>query len=275
LLLCALACAAFGAACGGGGAQHFATCGNGHLDVGERCDDGNTDEHDACTSACQPARCGDGVAQTGVEACDGRDLLGATCADVGQFGLPACSRQCGLDYSVCVEQPPTPTAPPPPPSPTPTATAAPAACGDGLLSADETCSGCPADCTAQPCAASGDLAVVSVSLQLPVQASQISFALFYRTSTVSLPQPPSGRVSSLTTASIPLRANVVDGYRVTVVSPGGQKIDSGPFAAVRFDRCAAAPAPTAQDFVCRVTVCKAGDGSALSGCACAASPPDL
>src|SRR5262249_876252 len=47
-----------------------AICGNGVLDLGEDCDDGNTDNTDACTSECQPATCGDGFVQAGVEACD-------------------------------------------------------------------------------------------------------------------------------------------------------------------------------------------------------------
>jgi cysteine-rich repeat protein len=45
-------------------------CGNGIVDIGETCDDGNTNENDACLSDCQPARCGDGSVQTGVEQCD-------------------------------------------------------------------------------------------------------------------------------------------------------------------------------------------------------------
>lgn len=36
-------------------------CGDGSLDPGELCDDGNADESDACTSACQPPRCDDGI----------------------------------------------------------------------------------------------------------------------------------------------------------------------------------------------------------------------
>gem|GEM_PF-3127238 len=36
-------------------------CGNGITDFGEQCDDGNTNDEDACTNACKPAFCGDGV----------------------------------------------------------------------------------------------------------------------------------------------------------------------------------------------------------------------
>ncbi|MCY1012873.1 DUF4215 domain-containing protein [Nannocystis pusilla] len=46
------------------------SCGDGQLDPGEQCDDGNDDDGDACRSDCQPATCGDGVVQRGVEECD-------------------------------------------------------------------------------------------------------------------------------------------------------------------------------------------------------------
>ena len=36
----------------------------------EECDDGNQTPSDACTNVCTVARCGDGIAQVGVEACD-------------------------------------------------------------------------------------------------------------------------------------------------------------------------------------------------------------
>jgi cysteine-rich repeat protein len=47
-----------------------AICGNGIAEAGEGCDDGDRDDRDACTNACQPARCGDGVTRRGVEDCD-------------------------------------------------------------------------------------------------------------------------------------------------------------------------------------------------------------
>jgi cysteine-rich repeat protein len=45
-------------------------CGNGLVESGEACDDGDRDDTDACTNACQPARCGDGITHAGVEDCD-------------------------------------------------------------------------------------------------------------------------------------------------------------------------------------------------------------
>jgi cysteine-rich repeat protein len=49
-------------------------CGNGVVEAGETCDDGNGDNTDACPDGvggtCQPAVCGDGHVQAGVEECD-------------------------------------------------------------------------------------------------------------------------------------------------------------------------------------------------------------
>ncbi len=45
-------------------------CGNGVPESGEQCDDGNSNNNDACTNACQNARCGDGIVRTGTEECD-------------------------------------------------------------------------------------------------------------------------------------------------------------------------------------------------------------
>ena len=48
------------------------SCGDGILDevVDEVCDDGNDDDTDKCPATCEPARCGDGFVQRGIESCD-------------------------------------------------------------------------------------------------------------------------------------------------------------------------------------------------------------
>ncbi len=260
--------------CGGGGdTQSFATCGNDHIDVGERCDDGNIDDHDDCTSACQPARCGDGVAYRSVEECDGRDMLSVTCANFGQIGPIACAADCRFDLSACVAPPPTstpsPTAPPTA-SPTPSPTPRTVTCGDGLLSLEETCALCPADCTPQACDPSSERAPVTVSLTLPNGATQVVFSVAYRTSVVALPAPLSGRVTSLTTPTRPLRPTNT-GYRVDVMTQSDGQSFSGPFAAISFDHCSGASAPEVDDFACQVTTCRSG-GTDVSGCSCTAAP---
>ena len=48
----------------------LARCGDGLVQLGvEACDDGN-DDGDECTTACALPRCGDGFVQRGVEECD-------------------------------------------------------------------------------------------------------------------------------------------------------------------------------------------------------------
>jgi cysteine-rich repeat protein len=260
------------AACGGGGdAQNFATCGNNRLDAGERCDDGNLSDHDACTTACQPARCGDGAVLRGSEECDVPDFNGSSCADIGRSGQLGCDASCRYDFSPCTTDfTPTPTAAPPTVTPTPTATPRTAACGDGLLNPDETCDSCAADCQPQACAAGGAAVPVTVSLALPSQATRVELSLAYRTDTVILPPPLASRVRSLTTPAIPLRSTDAGGYRLTVVAQSSA-IQSGAFVGVQFDACGGAPAPAADDFACVVTTCRSGTTD-IADCTCSAAP---
>jgi hypothetical protein len=66
-------------------------------------------------------RCGDGVAQ-GTEACDGTDLDGASCADLGEAGELRCTATCTLDRSGCRSL-----------------------CGNGILDPGEVCDGSELD----------------------------------------------------------------------------------------------------------------------------------
>ena len=94
-------------------------CGNGILQADEECDDGNPQAGDGCSgscaiesgwtcagvpSLCAPV-CGDGMA-VGDEPCDGSDLNGRTCADLGYAGGQlSCSSSCVLDAGACVDGP--------------------------------------------------------------------------------------------------------------------------------------------------------------------------
>ena len=51
------------------------SCGDGRLQEGELCDDGNEADDDACTTACAPARCGDGFRYIDHEDCDDGNLV--------------------------------------------------------------------------------------------------------------------------------------------------------------------------------------------------------
>ena len=70
-------------------------CGNGVMDPGEGCDEGYAENKNdgACTLACQPAECGDGLVWAGHETCDHGDANNNTtyngCTDVCEFG-PHC-----------------------------------------------------------------------------------------------------------------------------------------------------------------------------------------
>ncbi|MBT9557671.1 MAG: DUF4215 domain-containing protein, partial [Myxococcales bacterium] len=120
----------------------------------EACDDGNTADVDDCTSACQPARCGDGFVHVGVdEQCDpaapGADGCNPNCtlADVAACGDgdldpgEQCDDKGNVDGDGC------------------TALCVTERCGDGVAQPSEDCDdgnvdpddGCAADCTIEAC----------------------------------------------------------------------------------------------------------------------------
>jgi hypothetical protein len=79
-------------------------------------------------SVCLPQRCGDGRVDP-PEECDGADVGGHTCVDLGFYddGPVTCASQCTLDVSACSR-----------------------ICGDGVIDAEEQCDGSAlggADCT--------------------------------------------------------------------------------------------------------------------------------
>ncbi len=126
------------------GCEAPATCGNGLLDAGEQCDGANLNGETcqslnsqlwgggtlACTgsctydtSGCEPVEhCGNGLAESDFgEECDGTDLGGKTCEDLGLGGGDlACKADCTLDTSGCEP---------------------PATCGDNQVQAPEQCDG--------------------------------------------------------------------------------------------------------------------------------------
>ena len=133
---CSTECSAFDvSACLGEG-----VCGNGITDTGEECDDGLEpsqvcDVYDescfVCTSECTLAdgavrTCGDGVRDVDrvsgstVEVCDGADVSGTTCEDLGfpDGGVLGCQDDCGnYDLTGCLGD----------------------QCGDGVVGDDEVC----------------------------------------------------------------------------------------------------------------------------------------
>lgn len=298
-LLLTLGLAAALSACGGSGGsdQNFATCGNTRIDDGEACDDGNQIDSDACTTACRPARCGDGVAQVGVDACDGNDFAGSTCATFGGGGLLHCTSACAIDATGCVPFTPTPsasvtatptiTATPtatlavgvptltstPTATPTYTVTPTPLPCGDGLLDDGETCDSCPADCVPLACDAAEPSVTFDVVLDVPVATlpTAVTFLVGYRTDRLGL--PGSGSVTSVRqriTLPPPLpnvfSPNDLD-YALRLVLGRNGGFSDGTAFSIRLDSCAGAPGATAADLACTIEGCAGGSGP-IPGCAC-------
>ncbi len=90
-------------------------CGDGLVRGGEECDDGDGDDTNACSNACTPNVCGDGVVNAGLfEQCDDGNTIAADGCDA------ACAIEAGWRCAV-------PNQP------------CEAVCGDGLVRADEQC----------------------------------------------------------------------------------------------------------------------------------------
>lgn len=117
----------------GPGGEPDPLCGDGAQDPGETCDDGNRTPGDGCDGACQQELgwtcagwpsvctpyCGDGLA-LGDEVCDGWDVRGGTCVDLGfEGGTLTCEPDCS-DVSVAHCE---------------------GWCGDGLVGGGEACDG--------------------------------------------------------------------------------------------------------------------------------------
>ena len=65
-------------------------CGDGNVDAGEECDAGPANADDgACTLGCKAATCGDGLVQTGVEACDDGNKSNASLAKHPEITAPS------------------------------------------------------------------------------------------------------------------------------------------------------------------------------------------
>ena len=139
----------------GAGQVSFALAPAGTVPVGlEACDDGNASDFDDCTTACEPARCGDGFIQAAAgELCDEGAENGAGCS-------PACAlvnvAACGdgaLDSGEQCDDKNTAS------DDGCSALCAQESCGDGVLQSTEACDdgnlepndGCAADCTSETC----------------------------------------------------------------------------------------------------------------------------
>ncbi|MEE2786116.1 MAG: DUF4215 domain-containing protein [Myxococcota bacterium] len=105
-------------------------CGNLRVDDGEQCDDGNEVDNDACTNACNNARCGDGIVGPNEECDDGNEsdedactnaCLNAVCGDGIVGPNEACDDGNENDADAC------------------TNACTNATCGDGIVGPNEQC----------------------------------------------------------------------------------------------------------------------------------------
>jgi cysteine-rich repeat protein len=294
--------------CGGGSSDpSIAMCGNGRVDPGERCDDGNAIDTDDCTTACLPARCGDGVVHAGVEDCDGFNLNKAAhpgtpdcpdvdCCTVGRAGTGLhCGAECLYDTSACgplftpTDTPTvTPTATdtptvtptggtqPPTETPTPTPSPTPNPCGDGFLDPGETCDSCPQDCMVLPCTAGMPTETFAVDLQAPLGSnpSTIAIQVGYRSDRVNLPTTGvSSRVKNRPTGTSQLVNNLLYAVRVVLIAQAGGTIPSGQVFTIDFDSCADSNPVTPADFGCTVVSCASSSGP-IDGCTCTVTAPE-
>lgn len=276
------------AGCGGSDSgDPFVNCGNGRLDSGEQCDDGNTEDNDACLSTCVRAICGDGFVNLASETCDGLNFASCAnpqtnnrtdqcdCSDFGQAGGNSlrCTAACQIDTSACGV--PLPSTPTPAATATATATATPVPCGDGVITAGETCDTCPQDCAVLPCTAAPAGPTVAVTLTIPdgQSVTGVTVLVGYHSSVVSLPgsgaeTSVSGRVKNRPSNAIP-GINDLD-YALRVVLARSSPLPAGRLFTIDFDACSGGPAATAAEFGCTVEGCANANGT-VDGCMCSVS----
>jgi hypothetical protein len=257
----------------------FILCGNGTLDSGEQCDAGdkNSDTGD-CLTTCVKATCGDGFVNAGKEQCDGHNLLGTVCANLGfGSGTLSCNAACQFDTSGCGAAF-TPTVVLPTFTQAPTYTPTPgSACGNGLIEPGETCANCPADCMVRACTATTPTQTFTVSFTVPPaqDVSSITVVVGYRTDFLSI--PGSGTASTVGSRVKNKPSNAIVGindldYALRVVVTRSNPIPVGRLFTVDFDSCAGAAVPTVVDVACTVEGCATSFG-AVEGCSCAVTLP--
>ena len=270
----ALALVLVAAGCGGGGGGFdLEDCGNGRLDDGETCDDGNLLDTDACLSTCEPAACGDGFLQTGVETCE-IGVVPSTCQAQGfTSGTLACGGDCRFDTSGCRGA----GGPTPGPSATPAATDGATSTSGGPTPTD---GGGPATPSAQPTPA-GDVCdgnesiVLVASLDADVTSARLDVAY-----------PPGVNLPGTGTDTAVKDRVDFTGSGLTVVNDfdqdgdladdtltaslvGTDLVAAGPFVAITFDCVAGAAVPTAASFTCDVVSASNAGTSVAATCALA------
>ncbi|MCK6555801.1 hypothetical protein L6Q96_14690 [Candidatus Binatia bacterium] len=167
---------------------------------------------------------------------------------------------------------PTPTATPALPTPTPTSGSA-ASCGNGFIEPGETCETCAQDCVVGACTPGTPQRSFRIDLGYPggsPKPGSVTVLLGYRSTLVSLPNPPTPRFTSF--PSNTLRGVTGLGYAARVVASRGLGFDAARLFVVNFDSCSGSAAPSIADFGCTVEGCGSATGS-IDGCTCTVRVP--
>jgi hypothetical protein len=153
-----------------------------------------------------------------------------------------------------------------------------AACGDRLLTPDETCDSCPADCTPGAACAPGQprRATVQLTPQSGYEkVGAVTVLLAYRGGVLDLPgERDAPEVAARVKARQPGAQVFVNdlGYGLRVAVTSGDGLPAGALLDVELTACQGAPAPQAADLSCRVESCAQG-GKRLRLCTCAVALP--
>ena len=164
-----------------------------------------------------------------------------------------------------------------PAAPAPAGVGTAAACGDGLLAADETCESCPADCQPSSCKTKGRRKVtVDLTPQSGYESvGAVTILLSFRKGTLSLPGEKNAPAAKTRVKARQAKAQVFVndlGYALRVVISSQEGLPAGPLLDVDLDACAGGAGVQLSDLNCRVESCAQGGGR-LRSCTCGVSLP--
>jgi hypothetical protein len=173
-------------------------------------------------------------------------------------------------------------------TPTPTPTMGSSVCGNGFLEPGEKFTDpvagvvgdvngveCPPDANVASCTASATAFQIQLDAPPGTSPSAITSVVGYRSNVVSL--PGAGLAVTVRQRVTPVTPPFVFStndfnYALRVILAFSNPVGDGVLYTVSFDRCGAAPPPTADDFGCSVEGCGGSAGS-IEGCRCTVTEP--
>ena len=221
-------------------------CGNGVPETGEACDDGNVTDGDGCDSNCTATACGNGIVTAGEECEDGNTIDSDACV--------ACQD---------------------------------AVCGDGFVRAgvelcgDSSSPACtnPGDatCPVGECSPGATTRVLAVHFTPPAgnDLSGIRVLVDYPESRVRIPGFSNEASVKARLTDLPAGLSEPNdrdyGLGLSVATSGA--LTPGRIASVTFDDCAAATAPTLDQFACQVVDASDTEFNPVNGVTCTVVTP--